>query len=142
MTDDPMTDEEANLLADEAERGYDLDQLRPRADDDYRPPSIADGTVAEGLILGLQLLIDEYGAAGVTATLQEMVNGRVPQEADDLDPSFRQPLEVDEAEYRELIDTVDAMADVVDVLLTGPGGLGGDAVRFDALNRWRTVRKP
>ena len=39
---------------------------------DYRPPSNADGTVSQGLIDGLQHLINEYGLVGVKRTLTEM----------------------------------------------------------------------
>lgn len=39
---------------------------------EYRPPSIADGTVAVGLVDGLQHMVDEYGFRGVTETLREI----------------------------------------------------------------------
>jgi hypothetical protein len=41
-------------------------------DPPHRPPSVADGTVAQGLIDGLTALADEYGIAGVVATVNEM----------------------------------------------------------------------
>lgn len=37
----------------------------------HAPPSVADGTVAQGLIDGLRHLIDEYGEAGVRSVLDD-----------------------------------------------------------------------
>lgn len=42
------------------------------AAEEYREPSIADGTVSPGLIEGLRRLTDEYGLSGVRSTLDEM----------------------------------------------------------------------
>lgn len=56
-----MTDKEACLV--------------PLHDDDYRPPSVADGTVSEELIRALNHLVGEYGEAGVRSTLDELTSG-------------------------------------------------------------------
>ena len=38
----------------------------------YRPPSVADGTVSQGLIDGIRDLFDRYGPAGVESAVIEM----------------------------------------------------------------------
>jgi hypothetical protein len=45
------------------------------SDEEYRPPSIADGTVDPSLIRNLNKLVDEFGYAGVKSTLEELTDG-------------------------------------------------------------------
>jgi hypothetical protein len=45
---------------------------QPEDPTDYRPPSIADGTVSQNLIDVLTKLMDAYGAAGLRSVLDEM----------------------------------------------------------------------
>ena len=40
--------------------------------DEYRPPSVEDGTVDEQLVQGLTHLLDEYGEGGVRSALDQL----------------------------------------------------------------------
>lgn len=43
--------------------------------DEYRPPSVHDGTVSEALVRDLNRLVAEYGHAGVEGVLKELTSG-------------------------------------------------------------------
>ena len=57
---------------------------------DYRPPSVKDGTVSEGLISSLRYLIGEYGYAGVMSALEQLEE---PEEKDSIGEAFKRGLD-------------------------------------------------